>query len=166
LRLDGCRDDAGGGGGAVRLPPLLSVDSLACLVLPCGPALPWGRRWQACGEGRILNNKSSFHAMDGTPVVNKTKFPDLKAMASLCLCTPPPPPTFNLPTSFWGFVSSKPGNGAALHLRWRVSRDVLGCRTCDRSTTVTRKGRRWGGTTTTAFAWTATPLLRTRVGEC
>jgi hypothetical protein len=36
--------------------------------------------WQACGTGRMVNNKSSFHAADGTPLVNKTKFPDLKAM--------------------------------------------------------------------------------------
>lgn len=32
--------------------------------------------WQACGTGW----KGSFHAQDGTPLVNKTKFPDLKSM--------------------------------------------------------------------------------------
>ena len=38
--------------------------------------------WQACGTGRELNNHSSFHAADGTPLVNKTKFPDVKAMVA------------------------------------------------------------------------------------
>lgn len=38
--------------------------------------------WQACGMGRVLNNRSSFHAMDGTPLVNKSTFPDLKAMVA------------------------------------------------------------------------------------
>eukprot|EP00729_Bicosta_minor_P003463 gene3463-10664_t len=36
--------------------------------------------WQACGTGRVVNNKTSFHDADGTPLVNKSKFPDLKAM--------------------------------------------------------------------------------------
>jgi alpha-galactosidase len=31
---------------------------------------------QACGTGY----KGSFHAADGTPMVNKTKFPDLKSL--------------------------------------------------------------------------------------
>jgi hypothetical protein len=34
--------------------------------------------WQACGTGY----KGSFHAADGTPLINKTKFPDLKALVS------------------------------------------------------------------------------------
>lgn len=34
--------------------------------------------WQACGTG----HKKSFHASDGTPLVNKTKFPDLHALVS------------------------------------------------------------------------------------
>ena len=38
--------------------------------------------WQACGTGRSLDNHSSFHAPDGTPLVNKTKFPDVKAMVA------------------------------------------------------------------------------------
>jgi hypothetical protein len=36
--------------------------------------------WQACGTGRSLDNHSSFHAADGTPLVNKSKFQDVKAM--------------------------------------------------------------------------------------
>jgi len=32
--------------------------------------------WQACGTGY----KGSFHAQDGTPLVNKSRFPDLKAL--------------------------------------------------------------------------------------
>ena len=38
--------------------------------------------WQACGTGRELNNHTSFHAADGTTLVNKTKFPDVKAMVA------------------------------------------------------------------------------------
>ena len=34
--------------------------------------------WQACGAG----HKKSFHAADGTPVVNRSKFPDLKALVN------------------------------------------------------------------------------------
>jgi len=34
--------------------------------------------WQACGTGY----KKSYHAEDGTPLVNKTKFPDLRALVS------------------------------------------------------------------------------------
>ena len=46
--------------------------------------------WQDCGAGRLLDNRSSwpyksyesFHAADGTPVVNTSKFPDVKAMVA------------------------------------------------------------------------------------
>lgn len=38
--------------------------------------------WQACGTGRFLDNHSSFHAADGTPLVNKTKFADVKGMVA------------------------------------------------------------------------------------
>jgi alpha-galactosidase len=38
--------------------------------------------WQACGTGRSLDNHSSFHAADGTPLVNKSKFQDVKAMVA------------------------------------------------------------------------------------
>ena len=34
--------------------------------------------WQACGTGY----KGSFHAEDGTPLVNTTKFPSLKSLVS------------------------------------------------------------------------------------
>ena len=38
--------------------------------------------WQACGTGRALDNHTSFHAADGTPLVNFTKFADVKAMVA------------------------------------------------------------------------------------
>jgi alpha-galactosidase len=38
--------------------------------------------WQACGTGRSLDNHSSFHAPDGTPLVNNSKFQDVKAMVA------------------------------------------------------------------------------------
>lgn len=33
--------------------------------------------WQACGAGRTVDNRSSFHALDGTPLVNLSRFPSL-----------------------------------------------------------------------------------------
>ena len=41
--------------------------------------------WQACGTGRAAINgtsggEKSFHAEDGSPLVNKSTFPDLKAL--------------------------------------------------------------------------------------
>ena len=43
--------------------------------------------WQACGKGRSIprtpplpNNGSGFHDDDGNPLVNRSRFPDLKAM--------------------------------------------------------------------------------------
>lgn len=38
--------------------------------------------WQACGTGRTLDNHTSFHAADGTPLVNKTKFPSVQDMVA------------------------------------------------------------------------------------
>jgi len=39
--------------------------------------------WQACGTGYApAGQKPSFHAADGTPLVNKTIFPSLKAMVT------------------------------------------------------------------------------------
>lgn len=36
--------------------------------------------WQACGTGRSLDNHSSFHDASGKPLLNATKFQDVKAM--------------------------------------------------------------------------------------
>lgn len=36
------------------------------------------QNWQACGTGL----KGSFHASDGTPLINTSRFPDMKAMVT------------------------------------------------------------------------------------
>eukprot|EP01047_Picozoa_sp_COSAG01_P002314 COSAG01_NODE_60_length_29981_cov_23.262533_39_plen_190_part_00 len=37
--------------------------------------------WQACGTGAPLaSGKKTFHSVTGAPLVNKTKFPDVKAL--------------------------------------------------------------------------------------
>ena len=36
--------------------------------------------WQACYTGRRLGGQPSFHAADGTPLVNTSRFPDLQAL--------------------------------------------------------------------------------------
>lgn len=41
--------------------------------------------WQGCGKGRKLNQpgpNTSFHALNGTPVVNTSKFPDLSSLVN------------------------------------------------------------------------------------
>jgi len=38
--------------------------------------------WQACKTGREVNGMSSFHDASGAPLVNKSKFPNVKAMVA------------------------------------------------------------------------------------
>ena len=38
--------------------------------------------WQACKTGREVGGLSSFHDASGAPLVNKSKFPDVKAMVA------------------------------------------------------------------------------------
>ena len=50
--------------------------------------LPWAQGlddfWQACGTG--VNG--SFHSVNGTPLINLTRFPDSKSSsAAVCCCS-------------------------------------------------------------------------------
>ena len=39
--------------------------------------------WQLCDSYHVMpSNASAFHDADGRPIVNATKFPDLKALSS------------------------------------------------------------------------------------
>jgi len=57
----------------------LTVDGKPTSLLDLGyTTVGLDDNWQDCGQGP--NN--TFHAADGTPLVNKDRFPDLKAMVS------------------------------------------------------------------------------------
>ena len=38
--------------------------------------------WQVCGAGRNISGLASYHDADGAPIVNTSKFPDVKGMVA------------------------------------------------------------------------------------